>query len=118
MFVVGWQAYCTAPSGKNEPSLGRRRREVGSDSAVLDADMKAENSTEEEEQVREMIEVHSIIITNSFMIHFSTLMVSSFRFILNRFLDLETKLLEEILHHIILKTNVGELNRLTIKRRI
>lgn len=111
MFVVGWQAYCTAPSGKNEPSLGRRRREVGSDSAVLDADMKAENSTEEEEQVREMIEVHSIIVTNSSLIHYSTLMVSSFRFILNRFL-------EEILHRIILKTNVCELNRLTVKRKI
>lgn len=77
---------------------------MGSDSAVLDADMKAENSTEEEEQVREMIEVHSIIVTNSFLIHYSTLMVSSFRFILNRFLDLETKLLEEILLRILLKT--------------
>lgn len=57
MFVVGSQAYCTAPSGKNEPSLGRRRREVDSDSAATDGDMKADNSTEEEEQVREMIEV-------------------------------------------------------------
>ncbi|XP_046683736.1 uncharacterized protein LOC124369721 isoform X2 [Homalodisca vitripennis] len=51
-------AYCTAPSGKNEPSLGRRRREVESE-PVADAleEIKSDNSTEEEEQVREMIEV-------------------------------------------------------------
>lgn len=85
MFVVGWQAYCTAPSGKNEPSLGRRRREVESDSAVLDADMKAENSTEEEEQVREMIEVHFIVVTISFLVPSLHFWFQIFRFILNSF---------------------------------
>lgn len=85
MFVVGWQAYCTAPSGKNEPSLGRRRREVESDSAVLDADMKAENSTEEEEQVREMIEVHFIVVAISFLVPFLPFWFQIFRFILNSF---------------------------------
>ncbi|XP_054280861.1 uncharacterized protein LOC128998659 isoform X2 [Macrosteles quadrilineatus] len=51
-------AYCTAPSGKNEPSLGRKRREVDSEpSTEVVEEGKADNSTEEEEQVREMIEV-------------------------------------------------------------
>lgn len=53
-------AYCTAPSGKNEPSLGRKRREANSAVAHVQSiedgyDML--NSTEDEEQVREMIEV-------------------------------------------------------------
>ncbi|XP_039297911.1 uncharacterized protein LOC111054701 [Nilaparvata lugens] len=53
-------AYCTAPSGKNEPSLGRKRREANTAVAQvqsIDDGYDMLNSTEDEEQVREMIEV-------------------------------------------------------------
>ena len=50
------QAYCTGHAGRNEPSFGRRRRDVNETDYVEDQ-KDAKNSTEEEEQVREMIEV-------------------------------------------------------------
>lgn len=53
-------AYCTGHSGRNEPSLGRKRREIASISnadTVVTSDVKEKNGTDDEEQVREMIEV-------------------------------------------------------------
>ncbi|XP_063218677.1 uncharacterized protein LOC134528938 [Bacillus rossius redtenbacheri] len=56
-------AYCTGHAGRSEPSFGRRRREVAADSpaeqvAEVDEADEASNSTDEEEQVREMIQVY------------------------------------------------------------
>ncbi|KAL1455022.1 hypothetical protein WDU94_009145 [Cyamophila willieti] len=53
-------AYCTGHSGRNEPSLGRKRREIANindDAVVVNSEGKTKNGTEDEEQVREMIEV-------------------------------------------------------------
>jgi len=50
------QAYCTGHAGRNEPSFGRRKRELNETDYVEDQ-KDATNTTEEEEQVREMIEV-------------------------------------------------------------
>ncbi|XP_014260644.1 uncharacterized protein LOC106673149 isoform X2 [Cimex lectularius] len=49
-------AYCTGHSGKSEPSLGRRRREVSSDDYPKEV-IPPLNGTDNEEHVREMIEV-------------------------------------------------------------
>jgi hypothetical protein len=50
------QAYCTGHAGRNEPSYGRKKREINETEQVEDQ-KDAVNSTEDEEQVREMIEV-------------------------------------------------------------
>jgi hypothetical protein len=50
------QAYCTGHAGRNDPSFGRRKREVN-ETDYLEDQKDATNTTEEEEQVREMIEV-------------------------------------------------------------
>lgn len=57
--VLNFQAYCTGHAGRSEPSFGRRKREVENDeSGQLSNSSKSENNTaEDEEQVREMIEV-------------------------------------------------------------
>lgn len=67
------QAYCTGQTGRSEPSFGRRRRAVDEDQVVdgkdhdedgerirVQQELVATNGTEEEEQVREMIEVRAI----------------------------------------------------------
>jgi hypothetical protein len=51
------QAYCTGHAGRNEPSFGRRKRELNETDSIEDQ-KDATNTTEEEEQVREMIEVY------------------------------------------------------------
>ncbi|KAJ9583139.1 hypothetical protein L9F63_022518, partial [Diploptera punctata] len=51
-------AYCTGHAGRNEPSFGRRRRQVNETAEVENQSEGNINGTEEEpEQVREMIEV-------------------------------------------------------------
>lgn len=50
------QAYCTGHAGRNEPSFGRKKRELN-ETEQIEHQKDAANSTEEEEQVREMIEV-------------------------------------------------------------
>ena len=70
VFFLCWQAYCTGQTGRSEPSFGRRRRAVDEDQVVdgkdhdedevrVQQELAATNGTEEEEQVREMIEVRS-----------------------------------------------------------
>ncbi|PNF26529.1 hypothetical protein B7P43_G13971 [Cryptotermes secundus] len=49
-------AYCTGHAGRNEPSFGRKKRELN-ETEQMEQQKDATNSTEEEEQVREMIEV-------------------------------------------------------------
>lgn len=56
------QAYCTLHAGRTEPSLGRRRRDVGNnkknETAVDNTNAEtAENVQSEEEKVRQVIEV-------------------------------------------------------------
>lgn len=56
MFV--FQAYCTGPSGREHPSLGRRRREADENEYSV-VPSESVNATDEEEHLREMIEVKS-----------------------------------------------------------
>lgn len=59
------QAYCTLHAGRTEPSLGRRRRDVGNnkknetavDNTNAETAETAENVQSEEEKVRQVIEV-------------------------------------------------------------
>ncbi|XP_065219533.1 uncharacterized protein LOC135845021 isoform X2 [Planococcus citri] len=52
-------AYCTGPAGRTEQSLGRRKREAdGNEDAGYFIGPESTNSTDEEEHIREMIEVH------------------------------------------------------------
>ncbi|XP_046985731.1 uncharacterized protein LOC124555752 [Schistocerca americana] len=50
-------AYCTGHSGRSEPSFGRRKRDVTNETGEVEENDQYKNGTEEEEQVREMIEV-------------------------------------------------------------
>ncbi|KAL1129937.1 hypothetical protein AAG570_012881 [Ranatra chinensis] len=52
-------AYCTSPAGKNEPSLGRKKRATNSSDVnrIVENTIGPVNNTENEEHVREMIEV-------------------------------------------------------------
>jgi hypothetical protein len=56
------QAYCTGHAGRNEPSYGRKKRDLN-ETEQAENQQEATNSTEEEEQVREMIEVQLKIFT-------------------------------------------------------
>lgn len=80
-----FQAYCTGHSGRNEPSLGRKRREIASISnadTVVTSDVKEKNGTDDEEQVREMIEVSETFsfIPNTFR-EILLIFLQSFKFL-------------------------------------
>ena len=66
MVTFMFQAYCTGHAGRNEPSFGRRKREVNETEVEYQNEANVNSTEEEPEHVREMIEVSYIL---SFILH-------------------------------------------------